>query len=65
MNECCNGETEYGNGNAEAIAIDERHDEQMLLDVTERECGGGRTRNVIDECQREILTQSSDIAATA
>src|SRR4051794_5399927 len=52
-------------GVTEAIAIDEKHDEQALLDVTRRECGGVRSPEAEEQCKREIARESSDLAYSA
>ena len=52
-------------GVTEAIAIDEKRDEQTLLDVTRRECATMRSPDAIEQCKREIATQASDIAFNA
>jgi VWFA-related protein len=52
-------------GVTEALAIDEKRDEQTLLDVTRRECAGMRSPDAIEQCKREIATQASDIAFNA
>src|SRR3954463_2732924 len=52
-------------GVTEAIAIDEKRDEQALLDVTRRECGGLRSPEAEEQCKREIARESSDLAYNA
>src|SRR4051812_9089633 len=52
-------------GVTEAIAIDENRDEQALLDVTRRECGGLRGAEAEEQCKREIGRESSDLAYSA
>jgi hypothetical protein len=52
-------------GVTEAIEIDEKHDEQTLLDVARRECAGLTDPDALEQCKREIATQSSDIAYSA
>jgi VWFA-related protein len=52
-------------GVTEAVAIDERRDEQTLLDVTRRECAVARSPEAVEECKREIASQASDIAYQA
>jgi VWFA-related protein len=52
-------------GVTEAIEIDEKRDEQTLLDVARRECGGLRSVDALEECKREIATEASDIAFSA
>jgi len=52
-------------GVTEAIQIDEKRDEQTLLDVARRECAGARTPDALEQCKREIASQASDIAFSA
>ncbi len=49
-------------GVIEAIAIADRHDEQMLLDVSRRECAIARSPELLEECKRDVGNQASDIA---
>ena len=51
-------------GVTEAIQIDEKRDEQTLLEVAHRECAG-LTGEVLEQCRREIQSQASDIAYSA
>ena len=52
-------------GVTEAIAISDRHDEQMLLDVARRECAGIASADEVEGCKREISIEASDIAFAA
>lgn len=49
-------------GVAEAIAIDQAHDDQTLNDVATRECPSARTPEALDECKRDISMQASALA---
>ena len=52
-------------GVTEALAIDEKHDEQTLIDVTRRECSGVRSEDALEQCKREIATEASRLGSGA
>ena len=52
-------------GVTEALQIDEKRDEQTMLDVAQRECASARSPDALEQCKREIQSQASDIAFSA
>ncbi len=52
-------------GVTEAIQIDDKRDEQTLLEVARRECNGAQSADALEQCKREIASEASDIAFNA